>query len=51
MIKITQDVHKKISADMELSNYPKSNIYLYNYQTETAIFIAAKLEKTIIAVI
>ena len=32
---------------MELS----INIYLYNYQTETAIFIATKLEKTITAVI
>ena len=31
---------------MELSNYPNSNTYLYNYQTETAIFIATKHEKS-----
>ena len=27
---------------MELRNYPKPNIYLYNYQTETAISLATK---------
>ena len=27
---------------MELRNYPKLNIYLYNYQTETAIFLVWK---------
>ena len=35
---------------MELKNYSKPkqlNIYLYNYQTETAIFLATKHEKTI----
>ena len=34
---------------MELRNYPNLNIYLYNYQTETAIFLATKHEKTIMA--
>ena len=34
---------------MELSNYPE--FYLYNYQTEIAIFVATKHEKTILAVI
>ena len=29
----------------------KLNIYLYNYKTETAIFIATKPENTIMAVI
>ena len=37
------------SVDLELKNYPKSSIYLYNYQRETAIFQAAKHEKTIMA--
>ena len=36
---------KKITADMELRNYPKPSVYPYNYQTETAIFLAAKHEK------
>ena len=37
---------------MELRNlnYPKPyNIYLYNYQTETAIFLASKHKKTVMA--
>ena len=37
---------------MELSNYPVNfNIYLYSYETGTAIFIATKHEKTIMTVI
>ena len=37
---------------MELSNYPVNfNIYLNSYETETAIFIATKHEKTIMTVI
>ena len=40
-----QDHPKRTSADMELRNYPKYNIYLYNYQADTAIFLAAKHEK------
>ena len=32
---------------MERRNYPKPNIYLYNYQIETTIFLATKCEKTI----
>ena len=40
------------AADMELSNYPVNfNIYLNSYETETAIFIATKHEKTIMTVI
>ena len=34
---------------MELRNYPKPSIYLYNYRTETAIFLATKYDKTIMA--
>ena len=35
---------------MELRNYPKpKNICLYNYQTDTAIFLATKHEKAIMA--
>ena len=37
---------------MELRNYPKpkdSFIFIYDYQTETAIFLATKHEKTIMA--
>ena len=36
---------------MELSIYLKPYIYPYNYKIETAIFIATKHEKTIMAVI
>ena len=36
---------------MELSIFLKPYIYLYNCKTETAIFIAAKHEKTIMAVV
>ena len=36
---------------MELSIYPKLNIYLYSYKTKTAVFIAATHEKTITAVV
>ena len=39
------------SADMELSIYPKLNIYLYSYKTKTTVFIATTHEKTITAVI
>ena len=42
---------KRTPADMELSIYLKPYIYLYSYKTETAIFIATKHEKTIMAVI
>ena len=38
---------KRTPADMDLRNYPKPGAYLYNCQTETAIFLAAKHEKTI----
>ena len=34
---------------MELRNYPKPKRFLHNYQTETAIFLATKHEKTIMA--
>ena len=34
---------------MELGNYPNLNIYLHNCQTETAIFLITKHEKTIMA--
>ena len=43
----SQDHPKRTSADMELRNYPKPKHY--NYQTETAIFLATKHEKTIMA--
>ena len=39
---------KKNNCSMGLRNYPK-NIYLHNYKTETAIFLAIKHEKTIMA--
>ena len=42
-----QDHPKRTSVDMERRNYPKPNIYLYNYQIETTIFLATKCEKTI----
>ena len=38
-------------TDMELSIYLKSYIYRYSYKIETAIYIATKHEKTIMAVI
>ena len=41
----SQDHPKRASADMELRNYPTLNIYLYNYQTKTAVFLATKHEK------
>ena len=34
---------------MELADHQNFNIYLYNYQSETAIFLATKHEKTIMA--
>ena len=40
-----QDHPKRTSADIELRNYQNLNIYLYNYQTETAIFLATKHKK------
>ena len=48
--KVTSQDHpaKRTSADMELRNYPKPNIYLHNYQTEKAIFLATKHKKTIV---
>ena len=42
---------KRTPADMELSINLEPYIYLYNYKTETAIFVATKHEKTIMAVI
>ena len=37
---------------MELRDYTENlNIYLYNYQTETTIFLATKYEKTIMTCI
>ena len=42
---------KRTPADVELSIYLKPYIYLYSYKTETAIFIATKHEKAIMAVI
>ena len=49
---ITKEFIKRtFAADMELSNYPVNfNIYLYSYETGTAIFIATKHEKTIMTV-
>ena len=41
---------KRTPADIELSVTQSLNIYLYNYQTETTIFIVTKHEKTIFAV-
>ena len=48
---ITSQDHpaKGTSADMELRNYPKPKHYLHNYQTDTAIFLATKHKKTIMA--
>ena len=40
-----QDHRKGISAEMKLPQ--NLNIYLYNYQTEAAIFLAAKHKKVI----
>ena len=45
-IKITQKEHILIWNSETTQNL---NIYLYNYQTETAIFLATKHEKTIMA--
>ena len=42
---------KRTPTDMELNIDLKPYIYLYSYKTETAIFIATKDEKTIMAVI
>ena len=36
---------KRTSADMELRTTQNLNIYLHNYQTQTAIFLATKHEK------
>ena len=47
---ITSQDHpaRRTSADMELRKTTQNlNIYLHNYQTETAIFLATKHEKTI----
>ena len=43
-IKYKQDHTKRASADMELKKLftQNLNIYLYNYQMETAIFLATK---------
>ena len=42
----SQDHPKRLFADMKLRNYPKPyKIYLYNYHTKTAIFLATKREK------
>ena len=46
MVKITQKEHLLIWNSETTQNL---NIYLYNYQTETAIFLATKHEKTIMA--
>ena len=46
----SQDDPKRTSAGMELRQElgtQNLNIYLYNYQTETAIFLATKYEKTV----
>ena len=45
-VKITQKEHLLIWNSETTQNL---NIYLYNYQTETAIFLATKHEKTIMA--
>ena len=44
----SQDHPKRTSADTEETTQ-NLNIYLYNYQTETAIFLATKHKKTIMA--
>ena len=46
IVKITQKEHLLIWNSETTQNL---NIYLYNYQTETAIFLATKHEKTIMA--
>ena len=45
-VRITQKEHLLIWNSETTQNL---NIYLHNYQTETAIFLAAKHEKTIMA--
>ena len=45
-VRITQKEHLLIWNSETTQNL---NIYLYNYQTETAIFLATKHEKTIMA--
>ena len=40
---------KGTSVNMELRNTQNLNIYLHNYKTEIAIFLATKHEKTIMA--
>ena len=45
-VRITQKEHLLIWNSETTQNL---NIYLYNYQTETASFLAAKHEKTIMA--
>ena len=47
-----QKQHLLIWNSETTQNYPKlpkTTIYLHNYQTETAIFLATKHEKTIMA--
>ena len=46
MVRITQKEHLLIWNSETTQNL---NIYLHNYQTETAIFLATKHEKTIMA--
>ena len=50
-LRLSRMLIKRTPADMELSIYFKTYIYLYSYKTETAIFIATKHEKTITVVI
>ena len=45
----SQDHPQRTSADMELKTTQNLNIYFYNYQIETAFFLATEDEKTITA--
>ena len=45
LVKIIQDLIKRTSEISNLVTTQNRNIYFYNYQTETAIFIATKHEK------
>ena len=48
-VSIQSDHPKRTFADRNSETTQNLNIYLYNYQTETAIFLATKHEKTIMA--
>ena len=48
---INQSIYTVRITQKERRNHPTKNlnIYLYNYQKETAIFLATKHEKTVVA--